>query len=937
MTAKEDNTDFSESLFLPKTDFAMRAGLPEQEPKILEQWSKKEIYKNLRINSKGKEKFVLHDGPPYANGHLHIGHALNKILKDFVVRSQQMLGKDSSYVPGWDCHGLPIEWKIEEEYRNKGLNKDEVDIVQFRKECRDFADKWINIQREEFIRLGVTGEWLEPYTTMAHRSEAIIVKEFFKFLENKGLYRGSKPVMWSTVEKTALAEAELEYREHKSITIFTKFPIKKSDDKDLANASVVIWTTTPWTIPGNRALAYSKDISYSLFKVLEIIDGSHSTVGDEVIIADELAEQFKEKCKIEKLEKIKSLEGISNIVCNHPFHNSGYEFDVNLYHADFVTLEQGTGFVHIAPGHGPDDYELGKANGVEVPETVDKDGIYFNHVPLFHGKKIFNDDGSDAEANVAVIIELRNHNALSGKGSLRHSYPHSWRSKAPVIFRNTPQWFISMETNNLRKKALDAIAKVNWYPAQGKNRILSMIENRPDWVVSRQRAWGVPLSIFYHKASGEPLVDTKLNEKIIKMYEEQGCDVWFEKTKAELLGDEYNPDEYEKVDDILDVWFDSGCTHAFVLDGKEDQIWPASIYLEGTDQHRGWFHSSLLESCGTRGIAPYEAVLTHGFVLHEDGNKMSKSSSNIVPPAEIIEKSGADILRLWVASSDYSDDLKIGPEIIKSNIDSYRRLRNSLRFILGNLDNFEDSEKIKFSDLPELDQYILGRLTVLEEEVLKNYQIFEYQKVFSAIFNFCTNELSAFYFDIRKDTLYCDSKSSLVRRATRTVLDILFNHLLTLLAPILCFTAEEAWQSRLGKDTSVHNQNFPKVNDNWKNSEIFSKWEHLKLIRKAVNGAIEIERKNKLLGSSLEASVEIYFKDKNVINQININDLENISIVSKLSISQANNVEDYFQSNELSDVGIKIKRVSGEKCNRCWKYFDKLNHNICQRCNDAIK
>ena len=783
----------------------------------------------------------------------------------------------------------------------------------------------------------MTGEWLEPYTTMAHRSEAIIVKEFFKFLENKGLYRGSKPVMWSTVEKTALAEAELEYREHKSITIFTKFPIKKSDDKDLANASIVIWTTTPWTIPGNRALAYSKDISYSLFKVLEIIEGSHSIVGDEIIIADELAEQFKEKCKIEKLEKIKSLEDISNIVCNHPFHNSGYEFDVNLYHADFVTLEQGTGFVHIAPGHGPDDYELGKANGVEVPETVDKDGIYFNHVPLFHGKKIFNDDGSDAEANVAVIIELRNHNALSGKGSLRHSYPHSWRSKAPVIFRNTPQWFISMETNNLRKKALDAIAKVNWYPAQGKNRILSMIENRPDWVVSRQRAWGVPLSIFYHKASGEPLVDTKLNEKIIKMYEEQGCDVWFEKTKAELLGDEYNPDEYEKVDDILDVWFDSGCTHAFVLDGKEDQIWPASLYLEGTDQHRGWFHSSLLESCGTRGTAPYEAVLTHGFVLHEDGNKMSKSSSNIVPPAEIIEKSGADILRLWVASSDYSDDLKIGPEIIKSNADSYRRLRNSLRFILGNLDNFEDSEKIKFSDLPELDQYILGRLTVLEEEVLKNYQIFEYQKVFSAIFNFCTNELSAFYFDIRKDSLYCDSKSSLVRRATRTVLDILFNHLLTLLAPILCFTAEEAWQSRLGKDNTVHNQNFPKINDSWKNQEMFSKWEHLKLIRKAVNGAIEIERKNKLLGSSLEASIEIYFKDKDGINKINVNDLENICIVSKLSISQANNAEDYFQLNELSDVGIKVKKVSGEKCNRCWKYFDKLNNNICQRCNDAIK
>ena len=937
MTSKEDSADFSESLFLPKTDFAMRAGLPEQEPKILKQWSEKEIYKNLRVKSKGKEKFVLHDGPPYANGHLHIGHALNKILKDFVVRSQQMLGKDSSYTPGWDCHGLPIEWKIEEEYRKKGLNKDEVDIVQFRKECRDFADKWINIQREEFIRLGITGEWSSPYTTMAHKSEAIIVKEFFKFLENKGLYRGSKPVMWSTVEKTALAEAELEYREHKSITIFVKFPIKKSSDDELLNASVVIWTTTPWTIPGNRALAYNKDFSYSLYKVTEVMEGSHSLEGDQVILADELSEQFKEKCKVVKLDKIKSLNNMSDIVCNHPFHNSGYEFDVNLYHADFVTLEQGTGFVHIAPGHGPDDYDLGKANGVEVPETVDRDGIYFDHVPLFKGKKIFNDDGSDAEANVAVIIELRNHNALSGKGSVRHSYPHSWRSKAPVIFRNTPQWFISMETNDLRKKALNAIQEVDWYPIQGKNRILSMIENRPDWVVSRQRAWGVPLSIFYHKISGEPLIDTELNEKIIKMYEEHGCDVWFEKTKAELLGDKYNPDEYEKVDDILDVWFDSGCTHAFVLDGKEDQIWPASIYLEGTDQHRGWFHSSLLESCGTRGVAPYEAVLTHGFVLHEDGNKMSKSSSNIVPPAEIIEKSGADILRLWVASSDYSDDLKIGPEIIKSNADSYRRLRNSLRFILGNLNDFKEEEKISFSDLPELDKYILGRLTELEEEVLKNYQIFEYQKVFSAIFNFCTNELSSFYFDIRKDNLYCDHKSSHTRRATRTVLDILFNHLLTLLAPILCFTTEEAWQSRLGKDTSIHNQDFPTVNDNWKNTELSIKWENLKLIRRVVNGAIEIERKNKLIGSSLEAAVEIYFQDIDSTSNIIVSDLENICIVSKLSISKLNTLDDCFQLNELQGVGVKVSKVSGEKCERCWKYFDALNDSICQRCEAAIK
>ncbi|MGY9025539.1 MAG: isoleucine--tRNA ligase [Candidatus Pelagibacterales bacterium] len=937
MTSKEDKLDFSESLFLPKTDFAMRAGLPEQEPEILKQWSEKELYKSLRASSKGKEKFILHDGPPYANGHLHIGHALNKILKDFVVRSQQMLGKDSSYIPGWDCHGLPIEWKIEEEYRKKGLNKDEVDVIKFRKECREFADKWINIQREEFIRLGITGEWSKPYTTMAHESEAIIVKEFFKFLVNKGLYRGSKPVMWSTVEKTALAEAELEYREHKSITIFTKFPIKKSNDKELVGASVVIWTTTPWTIPGNRAIAYNKDISYSLYKVIKILEGSHSSEGDLVIIANELAEQFKDKCKIDTIEKLKPLSNVSSIICNHPFNGSGYEFDVNLYHADFVTLEQGTGFVHIAPGHGPDDYELGKANGVEVPETVDKDGMYFDHVPLFKGKKIFNDDGTDADANVAVLIELKNHNALSGKGSVRHSYPHSWRSKAPVIFRNTPQWFISMETNDLRKKALDAIEEVNWFPSQGKNRILSMIQNRPDWVVSRQRAWGVPLSIFYHKETGLPLIDTDLNSRIIKLYEENGCDIWFEKSKSELLGDKYNPNDYEKVDDILDVWFDSGCTHAFVLEGKEDQIWPASIYLEGTDQHRGWFHSSLLESCGTRGVAPYESVLTHGFVLHEDGTKMSKSSSNIVAPAEIVEKSGADILRLWVASSDYSEDLKIGPEIIKSNVDSYRRLRNCLRFILGNLAEFEESEKIIFDELPELDQYILGCLTELEEEVIKNYQVFEYQKVFSTIFNFCTNDLSAFYFDIRKDNLYCDHKSSHTRRATRTVLDILFNHLLTLLAPILCFTTEEAWQSRLGKNTSIHSQNFPEIEDKWKLPEMKTKWEYLKLVRKAVNGAIEIERKNKLLGSSLEASVEIIFSDNKNVSEINIQDLENICIVSHLSISSAADLSNSFQLSELPNVGIKVEKISGEKCNRCWKYFDTLNDGICHRCDAAIK
>jgi len=935
MTSKNEKVDFSETLFLPKTNFAMRAGLPEQEPKILNEWSEKNIYKALREESKQLKKFILHDGPPYANGHLHMGHALNKILKDFVVRSQQMLGQDSSYIPGWDCHGLPIEWKIEEQYREQGKNKDDVDIIQFRKECREFALKWIDIQREEFIRLGIIGDWENPYTTMSFDAESTIVREFFKFVENDSLYRGSKPVMWSTVEKTALAEAEIEYKEHKSITIFVKFPIKESSDSDLKGSSVVIWTTTPWTIPGNRAIAYSKNIKYSLFQISETEENSHLNIKDRIIIAHDLEESFKEQCKVKSLTKIKDIDDVGSFICSHPFAKSDYNFDIKLYEADFVTLEQGTGFVHIAPGHGADDYILGTTNNIEVPETVDQDGYYFDHVPLFKGKKIFNDDGSDADANVAVIIELKNHNALAGKGSLRHSYPHSWRSKAPVIFRNTPQWFISMEKNDLRKKALKAIDDVSWFPKQGKKRIFSMIEERPDWVVSRQRAWGVPLSIFYNKKTGEPLVDSNLNKRIVDLYKKEGADAWFKYSKENLLGKDYDADDYIKVDDILDVWFDSGCTHAFVLEGQKDQIWPASIYLEGTDQHRGWFHSSLLESCGTRGVAPYESVLTHGFVLHEDGAKMSKSSLNIVAPAEVIEKSGADILRLWVASSDYSEDLKIGPEIIKSNVDSYRRLRNTLRFILGNLSDFSEGEKVDYNKLNDLDHYVLSSLVNLEEEVIKNYKIFEYQKVFSLIFNFCTNELSAFYFDIRKDTLYCDSKNSLERKSTRTVLDILFHHLLTLLAPILCFTTEEAWQSRYGSNESVHTKNFPQIQDKWKRPELDSKWEVYKEIRKSINGAIEIERKNKKIGSSLEASIDLYFGDSE-FKEIDQDLLKNISIVSELEVFEESPSDKCFVSETNKNIGVIVSQTNGEKCERCWKYFPSLSNDVCERCSKVI-
>ena len=935
MTSKKEKVDFSETLFLPKTNFAMRAGLPEQEPKILNEWSEKNIYKVLREESKKLKKFILHDGPPYANGHLHMGHALNKILKDFVVRSQQMLGQDSSYIPGWDCHGLPIEWKIEEQYRAQGKDKDDVDIIQFRKECREFALKWIDIQREEFIRLGIIGDWENPYTTMSFDAESTIVKEFFKFVENGSLYRGSKPVMWSTVEKTALAEAEIEYKEHKSTTIFVKFPILESPDSDLKGSSVVIWTTTPWTIPGNRAIAYSKNIKYSLFQINETEENSHLKNEDRIIIAHDLEESFKEQCRVKTVTKIKDIDEVGSLVCCHPFAKSGYSFDIKLYEADFVTLEQGTGFVHIAPGHGADDYILGTTNNIEVPETVDQDGFYFDHVPLFKGKKIFNDDGSDADANVAVIIELKNHNALAGKGSLRHSYPHSWRSKAPVIFRNTPQWFISMEKNDLRKKALKAIDDVSWFPKQGKKRIFSMIEERPDWVVSRQRAWGVPLSIFYNKKTGKPLVDVNLNKRIVDLYKKEGADAWFKYSKEDLLGKDHDADDYTKVDDILDVWFDSGCTHAFVLEGQKDQIWPASIYLEGTDQHRGWFHSSLLESCGTRGVAPYESVLTHGFVLHEDGAKMSKSSANIVAPAEIVEKSGADILRLWVASSDYSEDLKIGPEIIKSNVDSYRRLRNTLRFILGNLSDFSEDEKVEYNKLDDLDHYILSSLVNLEEEVIRNYKIYEYQKVFSLIFNFCTNELSAFYFDIRKDTLYCDAKNSLERKSTRTVLDILFHHLLTLLAPILCFTTEEAWQSRYGNNESVHTENFPQIQNNWKRSELDSKWEVYKEIRKSINGAIEIERKNKKIGSSLEASIDLYLGNKE-FKEIDQDLLKNISIISEIEIFEESPSDKCFVSETNKNIGVIVSKTNGEKCERCWKYFPSLSNDVCERCSKVI-
>ncbi|MCR4378775.1 MAG: isoleucine--tRNA ligase, partial [Rhodospirillales bacterium] len=665
-------TDYKNTVFLPQTEFPMRAGLPQREPETLARWEALGLYARSREAGKGREPFVLHDGPPYANGHLHIGHALNKILKDVIVRSQQMMGKDANYVPGWDCHGLPIEWKIEEKYRAEGKDKDDVPVVEFRQECREFAAHWIDVQREEFKRLGVIGDWDNPYTTMTHAAEAQIVAEIGKFLMDGSLYKGAKPVMWSVVEKTALAEAEVEYHDHSSQTIYVRFPVATAPIAEMQGASVLIWTTTPWTIPGNRAVAYG-DFDYGVYEVKAVKDDSRARVGEKLIVAEGLAEQVATDAGIVEWSKIASHKGLGGVVCKHPFHGHGYEFEVRALKGGFVTLDTGTGVVHIAPGHGADDWVLGMEHGVPVPDTVNADGTYTAQVPMFEGLPVlvFDDKKKKTRfpANKAVADKLDELGMLLATDRIEHSYPHSWRSKAPVIFRNTPQWFISMDRTDLRAKALKAVEDTRFVPAMGQNRLRSMIAERPDWCVSRQRAWGVPIAVFVNKATGEPLRDQAVMDRIIAAFKAEGADAWFTHDAQDFLGNAYKAEDFDQVTDILDVWFDSGSTHAFVLEQRPDLKWPADLYLEGSDQHRGWFHSSLLESCGTRGRAPYDAVLTHGFVLDQDGRKMSKSMGNVTSPQDVNDEFGADILRLWVVGSDYSDDLRIGPDIIKSQAD----------------------------------------------------------------------------------------------------------------------------------------------------------------------------------------------------------------------------------------------------------------------------
>ncbi len=900
-----------ENINLPKTEFSMKANLQNKEPGIVDFWNKIDLYNNLRATSKGKEKFVLHDGPPYANGNIHMGTALNKILKDLVVKFHQMSGKDSVYVPGWDCHGLPIEWKIEEQYKKNKKNKNEVPINEFRKECRDFASKWIEVHKEQFKRLGVIGDWDNYYSTMSFGAEGQIVRELGKFLKEGSLYRGYKPVLWSTVEKTALADAEVEYQDHKSDTIYTAFKVKKSKLKELINSEIIIWTTTPWTIPANKALAFNESLKYLIIKIEDDSDFKNR----QIVVAQPLLKLVLEECKIKKFNKILEFKGkdFEGTVCNHPFSKIGYDYDVPMLKASFVTTEQGSGIVHCAPSHGPDDFNLCLKNGIKALETVDDDGKYTSNIPLFEGMHIF-------KANKLVIEKLKEQKNLLANGELVHSYPHSWRSKAPLVHRATQQWFISMESHGLRKKALKAIDDTKFYPNKGKERLKSMIETRPDWCVSRQRVWGVPIPVFISKKTNEILIDNEVTENIAKIFEKEGADCWFAGDTQRFLGEKYKSEDYDKLTDIVEVWFDSGSTHAYVLEKREDLKWPASMYLEGSDQHRGWFHSSLLESCGTRGRAPFESILSHGFVVDGKGLKMSKSLGNIMAPEDILKKYGADILRIWVAASDYAEDLRIDNSILEQHAESYRKIRNTFRYILGNLnDKYEkvNFEKLDISSLPELEQFMLCKIFKMNLMFEKNFKIYNFHNLYKELLNFCTVDLSAFYFDIRKDSLYCDKIDSPKRKSTIIFLNILLEILLKWFAPILSFTTEEIYSLlKINSNKSIHLENFPKIPSKWNDQDLEVKWNELIKIREICNSSIELKRAEKEIGSSLEANLIINLNEK-MIKFTNGIDFSELCITSAARINKIKSEE----------IVVKTIKAEGKKCPVCWK----ISKNRCER------
>lgn len=916
-------TDYKDSVFLPKTDFSMRANLPQKEPETLKTWFDRNLYAEMTTIRAGAQKFILHDGPPYANGPIHIGTAMNKILKDIVNRSYHLMGRQIVFIPGWDCHGLPIEWKIEEEYRKQKKSRHDISVVEFRKECRAYARKWIDVQREQFKRLGVCADWDNPYLTIEKETEASIVREMSKFLLDGSLYRGERPVMWSVVEQTALAEAEIEYQDHKSSSIFVRFPVAKASKPEFEGAGAVIWTTTPWTIPANRGIAYANDIDYVVIQV--------TSSADKLILAEELLPSVVKQVGIEDYTVLSRFKGqsLEGTICKHPFAGQGYDFEVPLLPGDHVTTDAGTGLVHTAPAHGVEDFYLGQKYGLEVTQFVGGDGLYDNDLPLFGGLHVYKAAGP-------VIEKLNEVSALLHQDEIVHSYPHSWRSKAPLIFRTTPQWFLSMEKTDLRDKALKAISEVKWIPEKGQRRIESMIEARPDWCLSRQRAWGAPLAIFMHKKTGEPLRDADVQQRIADIFAAEGADTWFEGNKERFLGDKYNSDDYVQIMDILDVWFDSGCSHAFVLEARKDEgvTWPADLYLEGSDQHRGWFHTSLLEACGTRGTAPYKTVLTHGYVLDDKGRKMSKSLGNVIDPVEVADEMGVEMLRLWVASSDVSEDVRIAKDRMSYQQDTYRRLRNTLRYLLGGLKDFDANEKVAYEQMPEFEQWVLHRLSELDQYMKKCITDFDFQNWFTELHNFCSVDLSSFYFDVRKDVLYCDDRDNITRRSMRTVFDHLFNCLTTWMAPVLCFTTEEAWRARYGEDQSVHLQIFPTIPSDWRNEKLANLFTEVRKIRRLLTGALEGARADGKIGSSLQAEVCIY--DEKGILPKDINWSE-IAITSGAVVFNQSPPVTAYTLSDIADLAVEVRLAKGNKCMRCWKVLEEVkSKDLCNRCDEVV-
>ncbi len=1023
--------DYRETLFLPDTPFPMKAGLPENEPKRVMHWADIGLYDLLRQDAAGRPKFVLHDGPPYANGAIHIGHAENKILKDFVVRSKQMMGFDCDYVPGWDCHGLPIEWKVEEDFRKQGKKKQDVPAVEFRRACRAYADKWIPLQRDEFIRLGIEGDWDKYYTTMSFEAEAAIAAEFLRVVRTGLVYRGSKPVMWSPVERTSLAEAEVEYQEKTSPAIWVKFPITQyttdmnyaegiGDVEDVGgelrgavglqmpdhyrNASIVIWTTTPWTIPGNRAISYNVEIDYGIYEVETLQPNlafePWAKPGDRLAVADSLGDSVRDVAKIDRWRRLGDFTP-GSVTCAHPLRDwrpsplagevasvgepeggraggtttaklavssarppppapspqgggGAFAFSVPLLPGDHVTDDAGTGFVHTAPGHGADDFAIWVANfGQEgIPFTVDEDGRFTKDAPGFEGLEIIQTEGKhigrDGPANKAVMDALNEAGALLARGQLKHQYPHSWRSKAPLIFRNTPQWFIALDKpyhhgKTLREIALAEIERVDWgqyrvLDDRDKNRIKGMIEDRPDWLISRQRNWGVPLPIFVRKSDGSILQDDEVDARVLAAMKRGGADVWWSTPAQELLGNAYKADEYEKVEDILDVWFDSGSTHAFVV-GDRDKPTRASfkdarvLYLEGSDQHRGWFHSSLLESCATRARAPYDEVITYGFTVAEDGRKMSKSLGNGIEPQELNKQYGVEPFRLLIASADYRDELRVGKTILAQSTEMYRKLRNTLRYLLGALKGFDDEERLwpagipagetpATQDAPLLERWLLHRLWELDAVVRKAYETYQFRDAVSAIVEFCNVDLSAFYVDVRKDALYCDAPTTMRRRACRAALDEVFSRLTAWLAPVLPFTMEEAWLTRFPESTSVHLRQFPETPAWWRDEDAAAEMEALRRVRGVVTGALEVARRDKLIGSALEAHPRVYVLDETSRESLKRAEFAELCITSGVSLEGGDGPPDAFRLPEVAGVSVVVEKAAGVKCARSWKYFD---------------